>query len=563
MIIEDKIIVKNYKCFDDEGGGFERIMPLNVIIGKNNSGKSTLIDLVEYMLDGDGPIARTYTFNGNLPEIIVTHLVSEEEYSKILNSGQSRDIMLLGDYSSYGIDFKNNIFKYIFSGGGKKIISKSTSDIYPDTQQIIDTVKDTIPKTFTNKLFCKIAADRDIVLEKSSQQSGFKLQANGENATNAIQQLINRKSLKRHNLIEQKLLEELNSIINPDIKFTRILVQIDDNDYWEILFEDANKNRIALSNMGSGIKTVLLVLLNLIARPEYENESKNTYIFAFEELENNLHPSLQRRLYNYIIEYSKKHSAYFFITTHSNIVIDIFGANEHAQIIHVENDGVRSKTTTVLSNEGTKRILHDLGIKASDLLQCNGVIWVEGPSDRNYINKWLELLAPDLKEGLHYSIMFYGGRLLSNLSFDSESFNKEVIPLLKINRNAFVIIDRDGKITSPKLNETKRRINQEIGDDHCWITEGREIENYLSEEVVTNWLLGRHGTNVQFVNDKNTKLEDNIRNSTKRNILTYNSSKTLYSSEIREFIDSNSLNRMDLKDRLTRLVEVIREWNRM
>ncbi len=173
-----------------------------------------------------------------------------------------------------------------------------------------------------------------------------------------------------------------------------------------------------------------------------EKENKDSYVFAFEELENNLHPSLQRRLYNYIIEYSKKHSAYFFITTHSNIVIDIFGANENAQIIHVENDGVRSRTTTVLSSKETKHILHDLGIKASDLLQCNGVIWVEGPSDRNYINKWLEILAPDLKEGLHYSIMFYGGRLLANLSFDSESFNKEVIPLLKINRNAFVIIDR-------------------------------------------------------------------------------------------------------------------------
>ncbi|MFN8358882.1 MAG: AAA family ATPase [Candidatus Kapaibacterium sp.] len=562
MIIEDKIIVKNYKCFDDEGGGFERIMPLNVIIGKNNSGKSTLIELVDFMQAGNGPIAHTGRDNGIPPEVIVTHLISEEEYLKILNSVNSRDHMLQGDYTDFGIDFTNNTYKYIFKGG-KGNISKSTNNIYPDTNQIIDTVNSTIQNSFTNKIFCKIAAERDIVPEKSNQHSGFLLRPNGENATNTIQRLINRTSLNSRNLIEIKLLEELNLIVNPDIEYTRILVQEDDSGFWEIFFENANKKGIALSNMGSGIKTVLLVLLNLVVRPVMEKENKDSYVFAFEELENNLHPSLQRRLYNYIIEYSKKHSAYFFITTHSNIVIDIFGANENAQIIHVENDGVRSRTTTVLSSKETKHILHDLGIKASDLLQCNGVIWVEGPSDRNYINKWLEILAPDLKEGLHYSIMFYGGRLLANLSFDSESFNKEVIPLLKINRNAFVIIDRDGKITSPKLNDTKKRINQEIGDNHCWITEGREIENYLSGEVVTNWLLGRHGTNVQFVNDKNTKLEDNIRNSTKRNILTYNSSKTLYSSEIREFIDPDSLNVMDLKARLQRLVEVIREWNRM
>ena len=37
MIIDEKIIVKNYKCFDETGGGFDKIYPINVIIGKNNS----------------------------------------------------------------------------------------------------------------------------------------------------------------------------------------------------------------------------------------------------------------------------------------------------------------------------------------------------------------------------------------------------------------------------------------------------------------------------------------------------------------------------------------------
>ncbi len=32
-------------------------------------------------------------------------------------------------------------------------------------------------------------------------------------------------------------------------------------------------------------------------------------------------------------------------------------------------------------------ILSDIGFKASDILQANGVIWVEGPSDRIYINR--------------------------------------------------------------------------------------------------------------------------------------------------------------------------------
>jgi len=560
MIIEDKIIIKNYKCFDDEGGGFERIMPLNVIIGKNNSGKSTLIELVNFLVKlniiVDSPLGRD---KKNSPIAEITHELTEQEISRVFKSESNNGILPLYQSFEYGRKFKNTKFIYQLTYDGRKFVTIDAS-YEPITKELFTPLSNQLLSPFYPKILCIIPAERDIIQEDVGEHAI--LLSNGSGATNYIQHILNKERYDS-NIIEAELLKELNKIVNPDIIFKRITVQEKNTSKWEIFFRDINDNLIELSKMGSGVKTILLVLLNLVVRPIMENKSKDHYVFAFEELENNLHPSLQRRLYNYIIEYSKKHSAYFFITTHSNIVIDIFGANEHAQIIHVENDGVRSKTTTVLSNESTKRILHDLGIKASDLLQCNGVIWVEGPSDRNYINKWLELLAPDLKEGLHYSIMFYGGRLLSNLSFDSESFNKEVIPLLKINRNAFVIIDRDGKIASPKLNDTKKRINQEIGDNHCWITEGREIENYLSDEVVTNWLLGRHGTNVQFVNDKNIKLEDNICNSTKKNILTYNSSKTLYSSEISEFIDPDSLNVMDLKARLQRLVEVIREWNRM
>jgi putative ATP-dependent endonuclease of the OLD family len=558
MIIDDKIILKNYKCFDSTGEELEKILPITVIIGKNNSGKSSMIDLIQFIIQKHKSFLETGRDNTK-PSVLIEHKLKIEEIHSAFPEN-TRGGSIPGDsFFEYGKRFLDCIYTYQLEGNGKKTFVKIDAEFVPEAITLIEHLANAIKEPFVGKTFCNISAERDVKPETSKEEIDF--QPNGVGATNFIQQIINRTN-RDSRLVEQELLAELNAIVNPDIKFSRILVQLRENDYWELFFEDSNNKRIALSKMGSGVKTVLLVLLNLIIRPVIESKNRDSYVFAFEELENNLHPSLQRRLYNYIREYSENHSAYFFLTTHSNVVIDAFGTNENAQIIHVINDGNRSTATTILSYTGTKQILNDLGIKASDILQSNGVIWVEGPSDRNYLNKWINILSPNLKEGLHYSIMFYGGRLLSNLSFDFDWFNCEVIPLLKINKNAFVVIDRDGKTMSTAINETKSRINQEIGEENCWITKGREIENYLSDKTITNWLKEKHGYDSNFENKKDIKLEENITNSNDKINLRYNLGKTIYSSEIAEHIDLESIDELDLKEKLLRLIEKINTWNK-
>lgn len=556
MIIDEKIVVQNYKCFDSIGGGFEKIYPINIIIGKNNSGKSSLIDLIKFVIEGKEDFMSGGR-DGSNPEVLISFKLTKDYIIRVFKNyyGDSD----LGLDNRYRLVGKLYTYKKVYKDQNR--YSHIDADIRKDETSPLYSLTEFIESPFKDKLFCNITAERDIVPEISN--SKITLSPNGTGATNYIQQILNRTN-KDSLLIENELLKELNNIVNPDIKFTRILVQQRDDDKWELFFEDYHRKRIALSKMGSGIKTILLVLLNLIVRPKIENKEKYSYVFAFEELENNLHPSLQRRLYNYIIAYSEaniNNKVYFFLTTHSNVVIDAFGTNENAQLLHVENDGNKSTVNTILSSIHTKKAIHDLGIKASDILQSNGVIWVEGPSDRNYLNKWLGILAPDLKEGLHYSIMFYGGRLLANLSFDWEWFNKEVIPLLKINTNAFVVIDRDGKTPIARLNDTKIRINNEIGDNNCWITKGREIENYLSDLTISRWLKDKHGFESSFNNDKNCKIEENISKSNDKIKLQYNLSKTLYSAEIVDYINKDSMDVLDLKVRLEVLIKRIREWN--
>ena len=98
---------------------------------------------------------------------------------------------------------------------------------------------------------------------------------------------------------------------------------------------------------------------------------------------------------------------------------------------------------------------------------------------------WLRALAPRFVEGVHYSVMFYGGRLLSHLSPkdpDVEGF----ISLRRLNRYSAVVMDSDRDSAEASVNDTKLRIQDESeeGPGFAWITHGREIENYVDAEIL-------------------------------------------------------------------------------
>ena len=48
----DSVYFKGHLCFQTDWAGFDTVKPINVIIGRNNSGKSHLLDLVEALSQG-------------------------------------------------------------------------------------------------------------------------------------------------------------------------------------------------------------------------------------------------------------------------------------------------------------------------------------------------------------------------------------------------------------------------------------------------------------------------------------------------------------------------------
>lgn len=348
-----------------------------------------------------------------------------------------------------------------------------------------------------------------------------------------------------------------------DANFTEIVTQqikYNESTKWEIFLREEDKGRIALSESGSGLKTILMVLVYTILIPDVERKKISDYIFMFEELENNLHPSLQRRLLKYIEDLSTK-GATFFLTTHSNIMLDTFQNNELVNILHVQKIDEKSIIVNSSDNLQKNNILDDLGLKASDLLQSNGIIWVEGPSDRIYLNKWIQLWSNNtLKEGKDYQCVFYGGRLLSNITLDKKS-EDELVNLINVNRNSIVIIDSDKKSPHSPINSTKKRIKEECDKNNtmCWITKGREIENYIPDALIKKVKGFEKSKKIysQFQNmeDFLDSLQKGLGKQFLRDKIAF-SREVLSNVEINDFINS-----LDLNTKMKKLIKNISSWN--
>lgn len=548
---------RNYKSFGDYWSTIQNVSGVNVLIGRNNSGKSSVLDVIEGLTDAN-------IFHRN--SILVTsfsvkmeHMLTEQEIRELLKECDAGSVSWCiekfeGKVKNYFVDavwehFSNqNIFefKYLEHIEQSECFDFSIADL---------NLKNSMINPYQLYKFRKLAADRDIVPEGDS--ATLSLAENGEGATRIIKTfLLDNKYDEK--IVENTLLSALNDILASDASYERIRIQSisdgENGERWEIFLEEKGK-RYPLSKMGSGLKTILLVLINLLVIPEMEEYKTSRLIFAFEELENNLHPALQRRLFEYLYQYSINKETILFLTTHSHVAINLFANRENVQLFHVKKENGYSTVETVDDYISKSQILEDLDVKASDLLQSNGIIWVEGPSDRIYIKKWIELYAEkSFIEGRDYQFLYYGGRLLSHYTSNEEQ--TKLLNILTTNRHAAIVIDSDKRRKSSVINDTKRRIRDEFKEKSlfCWITQGKEIENYIKAENLSEAFKKEMKQCGQF-----ELFPDYIEPVYKN----FKSKKVEFAREITETMvsekDVDGI--LDLKNQVKKLVDCINKWN--
>ncbi|WP_447077848.1 ATP-dependent nuclease [Shewanella algae] len=558
---EFSIKIKNYKCFKDEAG-FDDVRRVNLIIGKNNAGKSSLLDIVEFVANGTYEYDQATWRDGQRPQIIFRSKITEDIANRTFPSNTSGG-PINGNHGEYGRRYINRLITWTKTGNNQtQLVECDDEGISPRLSgagEYSQRLTNNMPIPLQGKTFRRVLAERDIVPEIDNGNS-ITIQPNGNGITNAIQCFINRSNLPSE-LVEIDILNALNEIFAHDATFTDIVCQLHESNFWEIYLEEEHKGRIALSKSGSGLKTVITVLSCIFLAPKLDNKSLSNYVFGFEELENNIHPALLRRLNDYLYRSSVDNGFVYFLTTHSNVLIDQFSKQDDAQILHITQVDSKSSSTTATTYVDNNGILDDLDVRASDLLQANGVIWVEGPSDRIYLNRWIELWSDGaLKEGTHYQIIFYGGRLLSHLSAEEPEIVEDGISILNANRNAIILIDSDKRNQQARINATKQRIRDEFYalNAICWITRGKEIENYISSEVVNSFLGIDNSESVEQYGSFFDHV-DSIREGEGNK---FSSKKPLLAEKLVPYMTIDNMGGMlDLDERLRSVCEAIRNWN--
>lgn len=535
---------KGYKVFpNNQYAEIESISRVNVVIGKNNCGKTSLLDVIETIYNHKMRIKAGL----DVEEIVLDFPFDREMVDSVFSG-----------YSGIGSWNKSSLSEYVNGklfpvslkiGDSFEISDKSLQGL----SHHLNSANRLLASRRNNYRFRKITAERNIFPEP---EGNLALHSDGTGASNLIATFLN-DSTYEESVIESDFLSALNRIMQPEAEFVSIRVQqvtYDNQRLWEVFLQEKGFHRVPLSKSGSGLKTIVLVLLNLLVIPHI-NEYKGTkLVYGFEELENNLHPALQRRLFEFIYDYAVSNDIILFLTTHSHIAINAFFDKDNASIYHVIKENGTAQIKRIETYIDKTEILDDLDVKASDILQSNGIIWVEGPSDRIYLKRWLELFTPnEYEEGKHYQFLYYGGRLLSQYSAKEET---DLINIITTNRNAAIIIDSDKRYRSDQINDTKKRIVNEFNSLGMfqWVTKGKEIENYLPQEAVESMLgitLASGCTQYQLFPDFISPYYK-----------SFSSKKVPFANKIKGYITpENSAAMLDLKKQIEKLYIHIQAWN--
>jgi hypothetical protein len=539
-----EVRLRNYRCYRDEIS--IRFDDLTTLIGRNDSGKSTILEALNLFLNDGVPDGDDACKDGNHKDLAIITVFSEPPSAIILD--QDAETTLQGEHL-LNPDGHLEIHK-IFNGSldKPKISALKLVANHPAADNVKDLVN--LSNGDLKKRADEIGADTTQIDRKVNAQLRASIRAatpeldiktrdvslvdgNGVNFWKGIQAHLpafelfrsDRTSTDQDPEVQDPLTSaikeairkregELNDIqrfVEAETKKVadltlEMLKEMDPNlatslkpecsvKPWASLFKVSitGDSNIPLNKRGSGVRR--LILLNFLrakAQLLRRENKKQSLIYAIEEPETSQHPRSQRLLISVLQELSCTEQVV--ITTHTPMLARVLPA-ETLRFVHVRADATRE--ILVGGDDGHNALIaNSLGVLPDHNVKL--FVGIEGKTDIPFLRNTATMLIaegeniPNLEElELDGNVVFIpcGGSSLVLWS------NR----LKALNRPEFHLYDRDTHPPAPpKYIDAMNGVNARAG---CIAvsTQKREIENYIHHESI-NIALRALGINLQFGN---------------------------------------------------------------
>jgi energy-coupling factor transporter ATP-binding protein EcfA2 len=143
--------------------------------------------------------------------------------------------------------------------------------------------------------------------------------------------------------------------------------------------------QLPLSHYGSAVEQMLVLAAEIVRHGSNK-------VVLIEEPEAHFYPYLQRKFIRFLKDNQKQFKHQYLIATHSSTFIDEF-INMNGNVFHVhceQDDETKPKYSQVepFDKDKSPLLFKALGIRPSDLLLANGILVVEGITDKDVYTDW-------------------------------------------------------------------------------------------------------------------------------------------------------------------------------
>jgi putative ATP-dependent endonuclease of the OLD family len=457
-LLVQKLSVMGLKSLKDVSFKFEKF---SIVIGKNDIGKSSTLRALDIFLNDSKPNRDEITINNEKLEITITFKLSKEE----LENKELTD-----QIDSY-LDIDKLEVKKVYAIDDKDISKIKTTEIYIKNEKVKPSIWKNISAHLPQYIYVESIRDIDKATKMTSGSILGKLvmplitkQKEVADGILSLKDTISRNIGSIVKEIESYLKEQ-----SPDVH--RLIPKSDvaiDKAVEMNLFVDDGFSETAIGGKGSGIQSSLVVSL---FRAYAKYHVGKDIIFGIEEPDAYLHVGAQRKIFH-SLQSVTENDGQVILTTHSTVFIDRGNLNGITLLKRNENGEVEAKR--IKDEKHIDLIQENLEIRNSDLLQWDGVLMVEGATEKTVIDIWAKKLSINL-DSIGLKLLVIGGKDKAMYFANAQILDDLGIPYA-------VLLDSDEKnpqeFTDYLVKQTK------LEKANCFVLQKREIENYYPKGAI-------------------------------------------------------------------------------